>query len=158
MRNEEFIQQRLLKESQQLLQAEFYFPVFFLVSQGLETLGSFLDKKPLGAKAQSKKRFHLAVNQLFPNTYADLIDGDWLYKQLRCTMSHMCSPGGFIVLERKTKSKHKHLQLVASKRVFIIEDLVSDFQQACLLVIEGLESGAIMQKAMAFSEIQNHKL
>jgi len=158
MKNEEFIQQRLLEESQKLLEAQFYFPVFFLVSQGMETLGSFLDKKPLGAKGQSKKRFHLAVNKLFPKTYADLTDNDWLYKQLRCTMSHMCSPGGFIVLERKTKSKNNHLQLVASKRIFIIEDLVTDFQKACLLVIEGLESGAIKQKAMAFSEIQNYKL
>ncbi len=158
MKNEEFIQRRLLEESQKLLEAQFYFPVFFLVSQGIETLGSFLDKKPLAAKRQSKKRFHLAVKELFPEVYLDLTENDWLYKQLRCTMSHMCSPGGFVVLETKTTSKNQHLQRLASKRIFIIEDLVADFQQACIHVVQGLESGVIKQKAMAFSEIQNHKL
>ena len=73
MKNEEFIQRRLLEESQKLLEAQFYFPVFFLVSQGIETLGSFLDKKPLAAKRQSKKRFHLAVKELFPEVYLDLL-------------------------------------------------------------------------------------
>lgn len=158
MKNEEFIQRRLLEESQNLLEARFFFPAFFIVSQGIETLGSFLDKKPLGAKNQSKKRFHLAIKELFPEEYADLSDRDWLYKQLRCTVSHMSSPGGFIVLESQATSKNTHLQLVASKRIFIIEDLVADFQQACIRVIQGMESGVIKQKAMAFSEIQNHKL
>ena len=64
MRNEDFIKQRLIVVSQNLLDAEFYFPVFLLISQGIETLGGFLDKKPLGAKYQSKKRFHLAIDQL----------------------------------------------------------------------------------------------
>ena len=112
----------------------------------------------MAAKRQSKKRFHLAVKELFPEVYLDLTENDWLYKQLRCTMSHMCSPGGFVVLETKTTSKNQHLQRLASKRIFIIEDLVADFQQACIHVVQGLESGVIKQKAMAFSEIQNHKL
>ena len=55
MRNEHFIKQRLIDESQNLLDAEFYFQVFLLISNGIETLGGFLDTKPLGAKSQSKK-------------------------------------------------------------------------------------------------------
>ena len=45
MRNEEFIRRRLIEESQNLVAAQFYFPAFFLVSQGVETLGAFMDKK-----------------------------------------------------------------------------------------------------------------
>jgi hypothetical protein len=97
MRNEEFIQDRLLNESEKLLEAGFVFPTFLLVSQGIETLGAFMDKKPIAVKAQSKKRFHLAIAQLFPQEYQDLTTNDWLYKQLRCNLSHMCSTGAFIM-------------------------------------------------------------
>ena len=106
MRNEDFIKQRLIDESQNLLDAEFYFPVFLLISQGIETLGCFLDKKPLGAKSQSKKRFHLAIDQLFENKYQELTDRDWLYKQFRCNMSHLATTGGFIILARFSMPRH----------------------------------------------------
>ena len=56
MRNEKFIKTRLLEESNRLLEADFLFPTFSMISQGIETLGAFLDRKPLAAKSQSKKR------------------------------------------------------------------------------------------------------
>jgi hypothetical protein len=157
MRNEEFIRLRLVEESQKLVDARFYFPAFSLVSQGIETLGAFIDKKPLAAKAQSKKRFHLAIQQLFAIKYQQLNDNHWLYKQLRCNLSHMCSAGGFITLCSGKQSKEQHLDLIDGKRFFIIEDFVEDFHKACFEVINLLEKGELRQKAMALNEIDTHK-
>jgi hypothetical protein len=151
MRNEEFIQDRLLNESEKLLEAGFVFPTFLLVSQGIEALGAFLDKKPIAVKAQSKKRFHLAIAQLFPQEYQDLTTNDWLYKQLRCNLSHMCSTGAFIMFSSQKESTNTHLDLLNGKRVFLVEDLVRDFHKACSRVIELLEKGELKQKAMALS-------
>ena len=157
MRNEEFIRIRLVEESQKLVDGQFYFPAFSLISQGIETLGAFIDKKPLAAKAQSKKRFHLAIQQLFAIEYKQLNDDHWLYKQLRCNMSHMCSTGGFITLCSRKQNKEQHLDLIDGKRLFIIEDFVEDFHKACFKVIDLLEKGELRQKAMALSEIDTHK-
>ena len=151
MRNEEFIKIRLLEESKKLLEAGFISPTFLLVSQGIETLGAFMDKKPIAVKAQSKKRFHLAIAQLFPQEYQILTANDWLYKQLRCNLSHMCSPGAFIIFSSQKESSHKHLELINGKRVFLVEALVRDFHKACFQVIELLEKGELKQKAMALS-------
>jgi hypothetical protein len=157
MRNEEFIQLRLIQESQKLLEAKFYFPAYFLVSQGIETLGAFLDKKPLAAKAQSKKRFNLAIKELFNSDYKNLSANDWLYKQLRCNLSHMCSTGGFILLCSRVERRGKHLDELNGQRIFEIEQLVMDFHKACAEVITQLENGQLKQKPMAMSEISSHK-
>lgn len=153
MRNEDFIKQRLIDEIQNLLDAEFYFPVFFLVSQGIETLGGFLDKKPLGAKSQSKKRFHLAIDQLFKNKYQELTDRDWLYKQFRCNMSHLATTGGFIILATRKENKGAHLEVIQGQRLFVIESLVEDFHKACQTLILRLGTGELKQKQMAMYEI-----
>ena len=153
MRNEDFIKQRLIDESQNLLDAEFYFPVFLLISQGIETLGGFLDKKPLGAKSQSKKRFHLAIDQLFENKYHELSDRDWFYKQFRCNMSHLATNGGFIILATRKENKGAHLEVIRGQRLFVIESLVEDFHKACETLILRLAKGELKQKQMAMNEI-----
>ena len=153
MRNEDFIKQRLIDESQNLLDAEFYFPVFLLISQGIETLGSFLDKKPLGAKSQSKKRFHLAINHLFENKYQELTERDWLYKQFRCNMSHLSTTGGSIILATRKDNKGEHLQVIEGQCLFVVENLVEDFHNACQMLILLLAKGELKQKQMAMNEI-----
>ena len=155
MKNEDFIKQRLLNECRSLLDAKFYFPVFFLISQGIETIGAFLDKKPLVAKAQSKKRFHLAIHQLFDHQYQELTHNDWLYKQFRCHASHLSTTGAFIILASKKENKGHHLQLLNGKRLFIIEDLATDFKKACLKVIQMLKHEELKQKPMALTEIKS---
>ena len=153
MSNEDFIKYRLVEESQNLLDAEFCFPVFFLISQGIETLGAFLDKKPLAAKAQSKKRFHLAIDQLFEKKYQELTDHDWLYKQFRCNMSHLVSSGGFIILASRKENKGEHLQVIEGQRLFVVESLVEDFHKACHTLILSLAKGELKQKQMVMNEI-----
>ena len=156
MRNEDFIKHRIVEESQNLLDAEFYFPVFFMISRGIETLGAFLDKKPLAAKSQSKKRFHLAIDQLFEKKYQELTERDWLYKQFRCNMSHLVSSGGFIILASRNENKGEHLQVIDGQRLFVVETLVEDFHKACHKLIYLFAKGEIKQKNMALSEISSH--
>ena len=153
MRNEDFIKQRLIDESQNLLDAKFYFPVFLLISQGIEILGGFLDKKSLGAKSQSKKRFHLAIDQLFENKYQELKDRDWLYKHFRCNMSHLATTGGFIILANRKDNKGEHLELIEGQRLFVVENLLEDFHKACQILILRLGNGELKQKKMAMNEI-----
>lgn len=153
MRNEDFIKQRLIDESQNLLDAKFYFPVFLLISQGIEILGGFLDKKSLGAKSQSKKRFHLAIDQLFENKYQELKDRDWLYKHFRCNMSHLATTGGFIILANRKDNKGEHLELIEGQRLFVVENLLEDFHKACQILILRLGKGELKQKKMAMNEI-----
>lgn len=151
MNNQTFIRERLLMESNKLYNAEFYFPTVLLIAQGIESLGAFLDKKPIAAKSQSKKRFNQALCQLFPSEYCQLTNKDWLYKQLRCNLSHMCSTGSFIVLQAKANPKHQHLELSQGKRIIVIENLLNDFNNACNEVIQKLNEGTIKQKAMALA-------
>lgn len=158
MKNEEFIHIRLVQESGNLLNSGFLFPTLFIVSQGIETLGAFLDKKPLAAKAQSKKRFNLAIEQLFNSKYQQLCKDDWLYKQLRCNITHMCSTGGFIELVTKQQNVGSHLDLINEQRLFVIEDLVEDFHTACFEVMELLKNKKLKQKAMSLREISSYKV
>ena len=148
MRNEEFIQFRLIDESQKLLSAKFYFPAFMIATQGIETLGAFLDKKPLSAKHQSKKRFHLAFQKLFKENYQPLLLDHWLYEQLRCNMSHLSHSGGFINLCLRNDTKHRHLALDQGLRIFIIEEFIADFHIACIKTSRLLVGGQIPQKKM----------
>lgn len=158
MRNEDFIHIRLVEESKKLVEAGFFFPAFFLVSQGIESLGAFIDKKPIAAKGQSKKRFNLAIQELFSIKYKQLCDDNWLYKQMRCNSSHMCSPGGFIILCTREEKVGEHLDLVNGQRFFVIEDLIADFHKACFKVIDLLEKEKLKQKRMALSEISSYKV
>ena len=153
MRNEEFIQSRLVDESQKLLSSKFYFPAFMIATQGIETLGAFLDKKPLSAKYQSKKRFHLAFHKLFKEDYQPLMLDQWLYKQLRCNMSHLSHSGGFIKLCIRDETRRRHLDLEQGLRIFIIEEFIADFHIACIETKQLLVGGQIPQKKMSLRQI-----
>jgi hypothetical protein len=153
MRNEEFIQSRLIDESQKLLSAKFYFPAFMTATQGIESLGAFLDKKPLSAKYQSKKRFHLAIQKLFKEDYQPLVLDQWLYQQLRCNMSHLSHSGGFIKLCVRNETRCRHLTLEKGLRIFIVEEFIADFHFACIKTKRLLVGGEIPQKKMSLRQI-----
>ncbi len=152
MTNQNFIQTLLIKESQALYRAGFNFSTVMFIANGIETLGAFIDSKPLGAKAQSKKRFNKALLELFPASYHPLVEKDWLYKQLRCNLSHMSSTGAFITLMASPKHKAQHLKPLNSTRIICIAALLDDFIVACYRVMESLESKSLKQKAMALTE------
>ena len=152
MTNQEFIQIMLIQETQKLLDAKFYNTAFFMAIQGIETLGAFMDKKPFAAKAQSKKRYHLAIRELFSKNYHSLANNGWLYNQLRCNSVHLSNTGGFVILTLRAEKKGPHLQEISGKRLFVIEDFILDFHNASNRLIEFLEKGDVKQKIMAYAK------
>ena len=158
MKNQEFIQKRLIDECDRLIDAGFYYPAFFLISQGIETLGAFLDKKPFAARAQSKKRFELALHTLFDAKYQLLNQNDWLYRQFRCNFTHFYGPGGFIILSSSKDYKtNSHLENIDGKRLFLIEELYADFKDAAGSVINRLDEGSLANKKMSNLDTEFHE-
>ena len=118
------------------------------MSQALETLGSFLDSKPLKARDQSKLRFSHAMNKLMPIKYARLNDNHLLYDQLRASMAHTFTTSRQIILSSRSSKEFgkMHLQKQDDKLILIAEDFYEDFKKACLRLIEGMEKGIISDK------------
>lgn len=118
---------------------------FQLISSSIEFLGACLDSYDWADVGLSEKRFRLAINQLFPETYkkyntkSNKYD---LYSNLRCSLVHSSRPGSFIGLSEK---KHGCEGLVEDESMLKIcfEDFLSDFIDACKNLINQIDSGDI---------------
>lgn len=146
----EFIQKVFIEETGRLIDSGFYHFAFVLMAQGLETLGSFLDKKPLKARDQSKLRFSHAINRLMPKQYASLNNNHKLYDQLRASMAHTFTASRHIYLTSKADSEfgHKHLTEMDDRLVLVAEYFHLDFKKACLRLFEAMEKGIVPEKKM----------
>ncbi len=144
----DFIQNVFINEIKRLIDAQSYHFAFVIMAQGLETLGSFLDSKPLKAREQSKLRFSHAMNRLMPVKYAKLNNNHILYDQLRASLAHTFTTSRQIYLTAKDDSElgNKHLQEVDGKLILVAEDFYKDFKKACLRLLEGMNKGIITDK------------
>ncbi|HAF30161.1 MAG TPA: hypothetical protein DCG75_14060 [Bacteroidales bacterium] len=144
----EFIQKVFIDEIGRLVEAGFYHFAFVIMAQGLETLGSFLDSKPLKAREQSKLRFSHAINRLMPKQYAGLNNNHRLYDQLRASLAHTFTVSLQIYLTSKSDPVlgKNHLQEIDSKLILVAEDFYEDFKKACERLMEGMEKGIIPDK------------
>ena len=120
------------------------------MAQGLETLGSLLDNKPLKAKDQSKLRFSHAVNRLMPVKYNKLNSNHALYDKLRASLAHTFTTSRQIYLTSKTDSDFgkKHLQEIDEKLVLVSEEFYVDFKKACKRLLEAMDKGIVSDKKM----------
>jgi hypothetical protein len=118
------------------------------MAQGLETLGSFLDSKPLKAREQSKLRFSHAINKLMPVKYAKLNNNHVLYDQLRASLAHTFTSSRQIYLTSKLDSTYgnKHIQEVEGKLILVAEEFYKDFTKACERLMEGMNKGIVTEK------------
>lgn len=144
----EFIQKVFIDETGKLVDAGFYHFAFVIMAQGLETLGSFLDSKPLKARDQSKLRFSHAINRLMPLKYSKLNNNHALYDQLRASLAHTFTSSRqiFLTFKKHPETGDKHLLVVNEKLVFVTEDFYEDFKKACERLLEGMNKGIIMDK------------
>lgn len=144
----EFIQKVFIGETEKLIETESFHYAFVVMAQALETLGSFLDAKPLKARDQSKLRFSRAVNRLMPLQYTKLNDNHVLYDQLRASLAHTFTASRNIYLTTKSDSEFgkKHLQKIDDKLILVAEDFYNDFKKACKRLIEGMEKGIVAEK------------
>ena len=144
----DFIQKVFIEETAKLVDAGFYHFAFVIMAQGLETLGSFLDSKPLKAREQSKLRFSHAINRLMPVKYAKLNNNHKLYDQLRASLAHTFSVSRQVYLTFKSDPDYgkKHLQESEGKLILVVEDFYADFKKACERLLDGMDKGIISEK------------
>ena len=127
-----FIQKYLNTPVDTLLSTKQYYPLFIYCSLGIETIGAFLDNKPLRARKQSKLRFGNALYQLFPKEYAICNKGGFLYDALRNHSAHNLIPSSFLFLyNEENNNTKKHLSLFDEKINFCIRSFAKDFLNAC---------------------------
>ncbi|MCF8373560.1 MAG: hypothetical protein K9H64_18210 [Bacteroidales bacterium] len=149
LNEKEFIEKMILSEVTRLQEQGFYYLSFFVISQAIEFLGSFLDDKPFRAKQQSQKRFNAAIARLFPAGYGKLNKDSWLYQKLRNHLAHSFLPSSWIVFSSKNENpKAKHLGRQGKKTVFVAEDFLKDFEFACNTLFAKIESGEIKPKKL----------
>ncbi|MBI9055360.1 MAG: hypothetical protein JEY96_16165 [Bacteroidales bacterium] len=146
--SKQFIQTVFIDDIQRLIDAELYHFAFVIMAQGLETLGSFLDSKPLKARDQSKLRFSHAINRLMPQKYAQFNNNHLLYDQLRASLAHTFTSGKYVYL---TYQKHsdfgkQHLKEIDQKLILVAEDFYIDFKKASIRLLEGMNKGIIADK------------
>ena len=144
----EFIQKVFIEETGRLVESGFHHFAFVIMAQGLETLGSFLDSKPLKAREQSKLRFSHAVNRLMPKEYSRLNNNHKLYDKLRASLAHTFTVSRSLLLTSKSNSEFgkKHLQETDEKLILVAEDFYDDFKKACIRLLDGMEKGIISDK------------
>lgn len=144
----DFIKKVFIEETGRLIETGFYHFAFVIMAQGLETLGSFLDNKPLKAREQSKLRFSHAINRLMPKHYADFNNNHILYDQLRASLAHTFTVSRKVFLTSKSNSEFakKHLCEHDGKLVLLAEDFYEDFKKACIRLIDGMDKGKVAEK------------
>ena len=144
----DFIQKVFIEETGKLVDAGFYHFAFVIMVQGIETLGSFLDSKPLKAREQSKLRFSHAINRLMPVKYAKLNNNHALYDQLRASLAHTFTASRQIYLTSKENKEFgkKHLQNIDGKLILVVEEFYVDFKKACERLLDGMDKGIISEK------------
>lgn len=144
----DFIQKVFVEETGRLVAVGFYHFAFVIMAQGLETLGSFLDSKPLKAREQSKLRFSHAINRLMPVKYTKLNNNHALYDQLRASLAHTFTASRQTYLTSKSNTDYgkKHLHEIDGKLILVVEDFYTDFKKACERLLDGMDKGIISGK------------
>lgn len=71
----QFIQKYLIDDIKVLLDKQLFYIALLIITQSIEFLGSYLDKKPIRARGQSKIRFNSALYYLFPGKYSSCNKG-----------------------------------------------------------------------------------
>ena len=120
-----------------------------IMSQYIETLGAFLDKKPFKVPRQSSQRFHLALEKLFPTRYSGFNKNNFLYKQLRSNFTHLGIESQFLVFDFDDENINSHLRFNDGKTTIVISKFLEDYINACNSVIELQESGKLKIKNLS---------
>ncbi|MCK5907735.1 MAG: hypothetical protein KAG37_09105, partial [Flavobacteriales bacterium] len=127
---EEFIKTRMIEEVKALVDYGFKRIAVGIMSQYIETLGAFLDKKPFKVPRQSSQRFHLALEKLFPPRYSGFNKNNFLYKQLRSNFTHLGVESQFLVFDFDDENINSHLRFNDGKTTIVISKFLEDYINA----------------------------
>ena len=151
-----FIQQYLVKPVEELLATQQYYPLLIYCSLGIETIGAFLDNKPLRARKQSKLRFGNALYQLFPKKYSFSNKGGFLYEALRNHSAHNLIPSSYLIIYNEEEKNKKHLSLFKEKTFFCIDTFAQDFLTACQKISKDIEDNKLDTKLIQINSFTDN--
>lgn len=148
-----WIRDTFIEQTGRLAEAGFPDLAFLVIGQGIETMGAFLDKKPFRAPGQSRERFDKALKELFPPRYAALNGRDFLYRNLRSSLTHLSAGSPHLVLAAtESVSPGQHLSIRDKKTILVLPHLLNDYRAAWEQIIRRLESGTLRTKPLAISD------
>lgn len=122
----------IIADIENLVTAKSDFIGFVIIALGIEFMGSFFDEKSFNDFGQSDRRFKNALANLFKNKWYHN-NSDWVFRNFRGPLIHQYRPGDSILLTSHCKNGADlklHLQTADGKRIFVLEQLFSDFKQA----------------------------
>ncbi len=131
----DFINQTIINDIKAMLDNDLYYLSIVIMVSAIETLGAFLDKKPLRARAQSYKRFNLAIDKLFPAKYKQINKNGFLYDKLRNHLSHNLIPSSYIIIIDKEIESKKHLSFYDKKIIIAADIFYKDLKKASEIII-----------------------
>jgi len=143
---EEFIKERMIGEVQALVKSGFKRIAVGMISQYIETLGAFLDKKPFKTPRQSSQRFHLALEKLFPPRYSGFNKNNFLYKQLRSNFTHLGVESQFLIFHFDDANPTSHMRFADGKTTIVLSRFIEDYIVACNSIIEMQANGELKIK------------
>ena len=146
-----FLEKLLIIDIKKLIDNKQEYIALVILSQSIETLGAFLDSKPFRAKAQSKKRFSLALKKLFPYKYRKANDKFFLYDKLRNHIAHILIPSSRIIIITNT-DEHKHMETSNGNLYIFIEEFYNDVKTATEELISMINNNKIKYKNLQVSE------
>ena len=148
-----FLDKLLIQDVRKLIDNEQEYVALIIMAQSIETLGAFLDAKPFRAKAQSKKRFNLALKKLFTYKYRKANDKFFLYDKLRNHIAHILIPSARVELIDST-SQAKHMDVTSGTLYISIEDFYTDVKSATEQLIAMINNGELKYKRLDLSKVK----
>ena len=139
----DFLEKVIINDIKLMQDKGLYYLSFALMASAIETLGAFLDKKPLRARAQSYKRFNLAVERLFPSKYKQINKNGFLYDKLRNHLSHNLLPSSYLILIDTENDSQKHLNFENEKLIVAADVFYKDLKNATLKIIDKINKGEL---------------
>jgi len=142
LKGEQFIQTVLISNVKSLIEKGFDYLAFVIISQGIETLGSFFDDKDFDffEPGLPKKRFLKGLS-LMDTKYQPV--GEMLWENLRCGLAHQLKPKKDVSLSsyqsKLTDQQHLFKGDKTGTTYLVVDTLFKDFEVACNNVIEKLK-------------------
>ena len=148
-----FLNKLLIQDIRKLIDSGQEYVALVIMSQSIETLGAFLDAKPFRAKAQSKKRFNMALKKLFPYKYRKANDKFFLYDKLRNHIAHILIPSARVHIIKDT-TLAKHMDVTKGTLYISIEDFYTDVKLATEQLIKMIDNEELKYKRLDLSQVK----
>lgn len=88
MTEEVYIQEELIDGLKSIKSIDKPLIQLTIVCQTIEAMGAFLDPKPFACPGQSRKRFDLSIQTLYPELYKKMNPKSVFYHSFRCSIIH----------------------------------------------------------------------